>query len=125
MIAVKVDEDLPEDVVGLLAGRGVDAVSVRGQGWSGWADEHVLAGIQGEGRWLFTADKGFSDVRRYAPGTHQGIVFFRAERESRAAYVALTRILLDSVDLAAVPGALVVVSHRGTRIVRAAGGGGA
>jgi predicted nuclease of predicted toxin-antitoxin system len=119
VIAIKVDEDLPEDLVDLLRGRGLDAISVRTQGWSGRPDDQVLADIQGEGRWLLTADKGFSDVRRYAPGSHHGIVLFRAERESRSAYLALAEALLAAVDLATVPGALVVVSHRGTRIVRA------
>ncbi len=118
MTRVKVDEDLSEAVVEFLTRRGFDAVSVRAQGWSGWPDDRVLAGVQSEGRWLFTADKGFGDIRRYAPGSHHGIVFFRAERESRAAYLALAESLLASVDLALLGGALVVVSHRGTRVVR-------
>jgi len=118
VIAVKLDEDLPNDLVEVLRSGGMDVTSVRLQGWTGWKDEKLLPEIQQEGRWLFTADKGFSDIRRYPPGTHAGIVFFRADRESRAAYCELAKILMQQLDLTTTPGALVVVTPRSVRIVR-------
>ena len=118
MIAAKLDEDLSEDLVGLFQAHGFNVTSVRLQGWTGWPDGQVFDGVRKEGRWLFTADKGFSDIRTYAPGTHHGIVVFRAQRESRAAYLRLATQLMDAVDLASVPGALVIVSERGIRTVR-------
>jgi hypothetical protein len=90
VIAAKLDEDLPADLAETLKAHEIDTVTVHEQGWAGTADELLFARIQPEGGWLFTADKGFSDIRRYPPGSHRGIVFFRAERESRAAYLRLT-----------------------------------
>ena len=119
MIAVKLDEDLPHELLDLLKARGIDSVNVYQQGWTGRPDDWILSKIQAESRWLFTADKGFADIRRYAPGTHGGIVCFRADRESRRAYLHLAAFLLDSLDLRLYSGALVIVSFRGVRIVRA------
>jgi predicted nuclease of predicted toxin-antitoxin system len=118
VIAVKLDEDLPNDLIELLAARNMDVTSVRLQGWTGRPDHQLFADIQPERRWLFTADKGFADIRRYRPGSHHGIVFLRADRESRSAYMALTMLVVDTVDLSANAGALVVVTARGIRIVR-------
>ncbi len=117
MIAIKLDEDLPNDLVEILAALKMDVTSVRLQGWTGRPDEQLFRDIQGEGRWLLTADKGFSDIRRYRPGTHCGIVLFRPDRESRRAYLSLATKLMETVDLAIHPGSLIVVTTRGIRIV--------
>ncbi len=121
MIALKLDEDLPNDLLQLFQSRNLDVTSVRSQGWVGKPDHQLFNDIQPEGRWLLTADKGFSDIRRYAPGSHNGIVLFRPDRESRAAYIQLATYLLDTIDLSANAGALIVVNIRGIRIVRNVG----
>jgi hypothetical protein len=118
MIAVKLDEDLPHDLIEPLRARSFDAVTVTMQSMTGTPDDQLLAAIQNEARWLFTADKGFSDIRQYVPGSHHGIVFFRADRESRTAYHHMMMSLLDTVDLSSLTEALIVVTMRGIRIVR-------
>lgn len=122
MIRAKIDEDLPRDLVEILAGAGIDGLTVHQQGWAGRPDDILFQGIQPEGRWLFTADKGFGDIRRFPPGSHNGIVLFRAERESRANFIELTRRLLAQADLDQCPKALIVVTFRGIRILRSAAG---
>jgi predicted nuclease of predicted toxin-antitoxin system len=118
-VRVKVDEDLPRQIADLLIARGHDAATVFGQGWQGTPDDLLWPLVQSEGRWLITADKGFSDLRRYPPGKHAGVILLRANEESRRAYLELAAIALDRLKLDEIPGAVVVVRHRGIRIRRA------
>jgi predicted nuclease of predicted toxin-antitoxin system len=115
-VRVKVDEDLPQQVVDLFTARGHDAISVRQQGWRGTPDADLWSRVQVEGRWLVTADKGFADLRAYPPGTHGGILLLRARPENRRAYLELAARVLERLDLESVPRALVVASPSGIRI---------
>jgi len=115
-VRVKIDEDLPHQTADLLAEKGYEAITVVGQGWQGLPDEELWSRLQAEGRWLITADKGFADLRAYPPGTHAGVLLFRLEPESSRAYLDLARRTLETLDLAAVPGAVVVASSAGIRI---------
>ena len=115
---VKVDEDLPQAVADLFAARGYDVATVVGQDWQGLPDASIWRRIQTEERWLVTADKGFADLRSYAPGSHAGIILLRPQEESRRAYVELVEAALDRIELDRYGGAIVVVTHRGLRIRR-------
>lgn len=117
MTRVKLDEDLPADLVEICRLHGIDAVTVQRQAWCGRADAALPAAIRKEERWLFAADKGSADIRHYPPGAHHGIVCFRAAQLSRGAYVHLAMQLLTSVGLEQRRGSLVVVSSRGIRTV--------
>jgi hypothetical protein len=67
---------------------------------------------------LFTADKGFANARKYAPGSHAGVVLFRLPRESRAGYIRLAEFLLRQLTLDEIHGAIVVVSPDAIRVLR-------
>lgn len=113
---LKIDENLPSEIAELLAGRGYDAVTVADQAWEGMADDELWRRIQGEGRWLVTADKEFADLRRYPPGTHAGVILLRSGQEGLDDYMRLAERVLDSVKLAKIGGAVVVVTRRGVRV---------
>jgi predicted nuclease of predicted toxin-antitoxin system len=115
-VRVKIDEDQPLQTLDLLAEKGYEATTLVRQGWQGLPDEELWSRVQTEGRWLITADKGFADLRAHPPGTHAGVLLFRLEPESRRAYLDLARRTLEALDLAAVPGAVVVASPAGIRI---------
>jgi predicted nuclease of predicted toxin-antitoxin system len=115
---VKVDEDLPEGVAAIFAAAGYEATTVRRQGWGGLLDEELWPHVQAEGRWLVTADKAFGDIRIFVPGTHAGVILFRADEESRQRYLELASTTVRSLRLEDVPGCLVVVTTRGIRIRR-------
>ena len=117
---IKVDEDLPEDVVRIFSEAGYIADTALQQGWGGSEDEDLWEHVQAESRWLVTADKGFGDVRTYIPGVYVGIVLLRAFIESRRRYIEWVQELVRSVHLAEVSGCLVVVTPRGIRIRRPA-----
>jgi predicted nuclease of predicted toxin-antitoxin system len=113
---VKVDEDLPKDVAAIFAAAGYATATVYGQGWSGFLDEALWPRVQAEGCWLLTADKAFGDIRTFVPGTHAGIILFRADDESRQRYLELAQATVRSLRLEDFPGCLIVVTPRGIRI---------
>ncbi len=78
---VKIDEDLPRPIIQSLRDRGHDTVGVVEQGMGGWKDNDLWQAIQAEQRFLVTADKGFANVRLYAPGTHIGILLLRPDQD--------------------------------------------
>jgi predicted nuclease of predicted toxin-antitoxin system len=118
-VRIKVDEDLPRQIADLLISRGHDAATVVGQGWQGVSDDVLWPRVQNERRWLITADKGFANLRRHPPGSHAGVILLRAQEESRRTYMELAALALERLKLDEIPGALVVVTHRGVRIRRA------
>ncbi len=117
-IAIKIDEDLPATFVPRLLQAGHDVVTVHDQRWTGLPDDELWPRVQTERRSLFTADKGFANANLHPPGTHAGIVLFRLPRESRRGYLGLLEFLIERLDLAAIRGAIVVVSPDAIRVHR-------
>lgn len=117
-IRVKVDEDLPADVAAMLRAAGHDAMSVVEQALTGTSDEALWPIVQREARCLFTADKGFADIRIHPPGSHCGVVLFRLPFESRAGYLRLTQFVIRQFDLEEARGAIIVVSPDEIRVHR-------
>jgi len=117
-VRLKVDENLPNEIAESLNRHGCDALTVRNQGWQGIADDELWGRVQGEQRWLVTADKEFADLRRYPPGSHAGLILLRSSEKSRADYLQLVGVVLDRVKLDEVGGAVVVVTRRSVRVRR-------
>jgi len=86
---IKVDEDLPRAAVQMLRDRGHQAMSVLEQGMGGYKDTALWQAVQAEHRYLVTADKGFADVRLYAPGTHAGVLLLRPDQDGIRPTIAL------------------------------------
>ena len=112
--ALKVDEDLSEDVATRLRSAVFDAVSVPSQGWRGRKDAALWPDLQNEGRAIITGDKGFSRLAAQPP--HHGVVLLRPERESRRAFLRLTQLVIDSRLLAKLENTLLVVTETRIRI---------
>jgi predicted nuclease of predicted toxin-antitoxin system len=74
---LKLDENLPATLAVRLRELGHDADTVRDEGLTGRPDELVWQAAQAEGRFLVTQDLDFSDARKFAPGTHCGILLVR------------------------------------------------
>ena len=116
---VKVDEDLPKAAVEMLQNSGHEAVGVVDQGMGGFKDPPLWSAVQAEGRFLVTADKGFADIRFYAPGTHAGVLLLRADEDGIRAVVGLLERVLANYDLQTLAGTITVVTTRSVRIRRA------
>jgi predicted nuclease of predicted toxin-antitoxin system len=73
----KTDENVHPQVAVHLQSRGFDAFTVWHQSVDGYKDDPLLTLCIGECRALITLDRDFSDIRRYPPPTHQGIIVLR------------------------------------------------
>src|SRR5436305_14916812 len=90
----KLDENLPDTLVVDLQAGGHDAATCEQEAINGTGDDAILAHSTTEARILLTCDLDFSDIRRYPPGTHAGIVVFRLHTNEIASIrQALMRML--------------------------------
>ena len=76
---IKLDENLPDRLVAVLTGLGHNVDTVRTEQLTGRADPDVWNAAQAAQRFLITQDLDFSDVRRYTPGTHAGLLLVRLD----------------------------------------------
>lgn len=82
---IKHDENLPARLVGELAKLGHDVDSVPHEGLTGGVDSDVWRAAQQESRFFVTQDLDFSDVRRFRPGAHAGLLLSRLRNPAREA----------------------------------------
>jgi predicted nuclease of predicted toxin-antitoxin system len=76
-VKIKLDENLPIRLVPLLTDLGHDVETVPDEQIAGRDDDVVWSAAQAHGRFLVTQDLDFSDARKYAPGTHHGLLLIR------------------------------------------------
>lgn len=117
-LIIKLDEDLSASVAAPLLDSGYVVRTVHSQGWGGMKDPQLWPMVCAEGAFWITADKGFGDLRYYAPGTHPGILVLRPDKESIAEYSRLLERVLLVHPLKSLAGAVSVATPRGLRIRR-------
>jgi predicted nuclease of predicted toxin-antitoxin system len=113
---IKVDEDLPRQVVAFLRENGYQADSVIEQNMAGWKDSELWRKIQTESRFLVTGDKGFANIRIYPPGTHFGVLLLRPDQDGIRPTVELMERVLQNYDLNTLVGSTTVVTPRSVRV---------
>ena len=115
---LKLDENLPEALVAELLALGHDVDNVRQEGLAGCPDPDVWAAAQAAACFLVTQDLDFSDVRRFRPGTHHGLLLVRLPDAGR---LALTRRLVEVFrveNVEAWKGCFVVLSGHKLRVLQ-------
>ena len=115
---VKIDECLPREVAELLTRAGYEAETVPDEGLVGSPDEILWEAVQAENRFLITTDLDFSDVRRYSPGTHAGLMLLRLRKEGKTHIVSYFEWLLLRYDPEDWAGCLVVATDHRIRVRR-------
>jgi len=80
---IKLDENLPLRLATLLKELGHDVQTVHDEGLVGLSDAKIWEVVQTESRFLITQDLDFSDLRRFAPGSHHGILLVRLHSPNR------------------------------------------
>jgi predicted nuclease of predicted toxin-antitoxin system len=115
---VKLDEPLSGSLAARLQASQYAVATVITQGWGGLKDPILWPRIKAEGAFFITADKGFSDIRSYPPGTHPGILVLRPERESILAYGRLLDSVLQQHRLETLAGCISVATPSGLRVRR-------
>ncbi len=115
---IKLDENLPESLLASLLALGHDAENVRQEGLAGQPDPDIWRESQREGRFLITQDLDFSDIRKFKPGTHAGLLLLRLRLPGR---LALSNRILEtfrSEHIEGWAGCFVLVTDRKIRVHR-------
>ena len=115
---IKLDENLPERLVLDLSALGHDVDTVRSEQLAGRDDADVWSGAQSAGRFLITHDLDFSDVRRYTPGTHVGLLPVRLAKPGRDALLDRITLLFATEPVDEWRGCLVVATDHKVRVKR-------
>jgi len=115
---IKLDENMPGQLVSVLTSLGHNVETVIQEGMAGHPDGDIWHHAQQEGRFLITQDLDFSDINLFAPGTHHGILLVRMHRPGRLALSLRVRTLFESEDISSWQGCFVVASDRKLRIRR-------
>lgn len=82
---IKLDENMPTELVDFLRGLGHDADTVESEGLKGHDDDAVWAACRAEARFLITQDVAFVDSRRDLGHDHPGVLVIRAVGPGRLA----------------------------------------
>jgi hypothetical protein len=115
---IKLDENIPASLAVLLASSGHDVDTVRDENLTGQVDEIVWNASQREHRFFITQDLDFADIRKYTPGTHEGILLVRLWMPGRATLISRINALFTQETVASWKGCFVVLSESKLRISR-------
>jgi len=117
---IKLDENLPRVLIRDLSAAGHDIESVQDEGLTGMPDREIWRAAQTENRFFITQDLDFSDVRRFAPGTHHGILLVRLRNPSRRELTERVRSLFQHEPVEQWSGCFIVATDRKVRVLRPA-----
>lgn len=109
---------MPARLVKQLSAGGQATDTVQREGLSGQPDANVWQAAQGAGRFLITQDLDFSDLRKYQPGKHHGLLLVRLANPSRRALIERVSTLFAAEDVEGWQGCFVVATERKIRIRR-------
>jgi len=117
---LKLDENLPDGLLRELTALGHDADNVRQEAITGRSDADVWQAAQAAGRFFITQDLDFSDNRKFAPGSHHGLLLVRLRFPGRLALAGRIREVFRSEDVESWRRGFVVLTDQKLRVQRAA-----
>jgi predicted nuclease of predicted toxin-antitoxin system len=115
---IKLDENLPLRIAVLPRDFGHDVHTLREERLTGCADEGIWKAAQQESRFLITQDLDFSDVRRFAPGSHHGILLVRLHSPNRTNLISRVRELFTQENVREWTSCFVVATERKVRVLK-------
>ena len=115
---IKLDENLPAELVDLLRAKNHDVHTVLEEMLAGRNDVTIFQAAHTENRLLITQDLDFSDIRKYKPGTHPGIALVRLRDPNRRSLIERLRQILETDTIETWAGCFVVIGDRKLRIRR-------
>jgi len=115
---LKLDENLPVSLATILSSLHHDVHTVAQENLSGSSDREVWEAAQRDERFLITQDLDFSDLRRFAPGTHSGILLVRLRSPDRRALSRRVREIFQHEEVTGWSRCFVVATDRKVRVVR-------
>lgn len=118
---IKLDENLPLRLGSILKTLGHDVHTTDEEQLTGRADPEIWEAAQKESRFLITQDLDFSDTRRFAPGTHHGILLVRLRSPDRRSLMARVEELFRNENVNDWAGCFAVATDRKVRVLRPSG----
>lgn len=115
---IKIDENLPRLLCEDLAALGFDAHTVPQEGLTGSFDDHVWKVVQHEKRFFITQDLDFSDVRKFTPGKHCGILLVRLREPGREALRKRVLEVFRNENVSSWKDCFVVMTDKKIRVQR-------
>lgn len=115
---IKLDENLPVRLIRFLSDLGHNVDTVPQEGLAGFDDSTVWHAAQQSGRFFITQDLDFSDIRRYAPGSHHGLMLLRLRDPSRRALAHRIQTVFGMDEAQGWSRCFVVVTDRKIRVRR-------
>jgi predicted nuclease of predicted toxin-antitoxin system len=117
---LKLDENLSRHLKPILEEQNFDVLTVSDEGLLSQDDTTIGRAAKTEGRMLFTLDIEFGDLRKYPPGTHPGIILFRARSFGPLAVNLFVQEFAKDADFEQFVGCVVVVDPSRVRVRRPA-----
>ena len=115
---IKLDENMPGGAARRLRELGHDVDTALREGLGGKSDMDVWSAAQLEERFFVTHDLDFSDLRKFTPGTHHGILLVRLDDLEKPDVAEILGAWFSREPVETWVGALVVGSSRKLRVVR-------
>lgn len=115
---IKLDENLGRTHQRFLQALGYDAEMVVDRGLSGTSDDVIWQHICEEDRFFITLDLGFSDIRRYQPGSHRGVLLLRPETRGRQLVMEVLERVCREFSLQSLYRCVAVADATKTRVRR-------
>jgi predicted nuclease of predicted toxin-antitoxin system len=115
---IKLDENLPDDLVQSLQTLGHDVHTTREEGLAGAADPEIWKAAQADQRFLITQDLDFSDFRKFIPGTHCGLLLLRLRSPSRRLLMSRVAAIFQQEAVDTWSRCVVVVTGQKIRVRR-------
>ncbi len=113
---IKLDENLPARLCSILQKLGHDVDTVTQENLSGCSDFDRWNAAQKEQRFLITQDLDFSDVRKFTPGTHFGLLLVRLRSPDRRSLIRRIRDVFEHENVETWAGCFAVVTERKLRV---------
>jgi predicted nuclease of predicted toxin-antitoxin system len=115
---LKLDENVTVQAAPSLRSRGHDVDTVLDEALGGRPDEDVWQAAQQAGRFFVTQDLDFADVRRFAPGTHHGVLLVRIPDGEQNRLPAYLEAWLQTPECESWAHCFVVATPNKVRILR-------
>ncbi len=113
---IKLNENLPARLAGILTQLGHETDTVAQEGLTGRDDGHVWEAAQKADRFLMTQDLDFSDLRRFAPGTHAGLLLLRLREPGRNALIRRVQTIFKTEEVGRWKGCFVLITEHKIRV---------
>jgi predicted nuclease of predicted toxin-antitoxin system len=115
---IKLDENLPASLAAILITLRHDVHTVADENLSGKSDHEIWEAAQHETRFLITQDLDFSDVRRFVPGAHCGILLVRLHSPDRQSLIMRIAEIFQQEEVSRWAGCFVIATELKIRVIR-------